>query len=165
MQADDRRFVFAVARRIVRDDATAHDVAQDALLLAHTHRHQFRGDSSYRTWLYRIATTAALSALRRERNWRRKLDAVSAVSKTGAIPGASTPPRAADLALDHAARVARLDEQLATLDDKYRRVLEMCVHEGKSEIEAARALGISRETVKIRAFRARNMLRERLLAS
>jgi RNA polymerase sigma-70 factor (ECF subfamily) len=50
----DRRFVYAVARRIVSDEDAANDVAQDAMLLAYRHRDRFRGDSRYRTWLYRI---------------------------------------------------------------------------------------------------------------
>ena len=61
----ERRFVYAVARRIVRDDADADDVAQDALLLAHRYLGAFRGDAGFRTWLYRIATTTALGHLRR----------------------------------------------------------------------------------------------------
>jgi RNA polymerase sigma-70 factor (ECF subfamily) len=165
MQLDDRRFVYAIARRIVRNDDTAHDVAQDALLTAFVHRHQFRGESSYRTWLYKIATTAALSTLRRERARRRGLDAVTAAVETGTPPGAAEPPLRADLALERAFKVARLEEQLAQLDTKYRRVLEICVHEGKSEGEAAAALGISTGAVKVRAFRARNMLRDRVGAS
>jgi RNA polymerase sigma-70 factor (ECF subfamily) len=163
MQADDdRRFVYSVARRIVRDDSTAHDVAQDTLLLAFRNRHQFRGDSSYRTWLYRIATTAALTALRRERMWRRSQDAVNEAWAIGSTPGAGAPPPAPDEALDQAARLAQADQVFASLDEKYRSVLELCVRDGKSELEAARVLGITRGTVKIRAFRARQMLRERL---
>jgi RNA polymerase sigma-70 factor (ECF subfamily) len=159
---DDHRFVYSVARRIVRDDSTAHDVAQDALLLAFRYRHQFRGDSSYRTWLHRIATTAALSTLRRERRWRRGQDAVNDAWAVGSTPGAGAPPPPPDEALDHAVKRAQVDEVFAALDEKYRRVLELCVHDGKSEVEAARVLGITRGTVKIRAFRARQMLRERL---
>lgn len=165
MQAeDDRRFVYAVARRIVRDDCTAHDVAQEALLLAFRYRHQFRGDASYRTWLHRIATTAALSALRRERRWRRSQDAAGDAWAQGFTPGAGAPPPAPDDALDRAARLAQVDEVVAALDEKYRSVLELCVRDGKSELQAARTLGITRGTVKIRAFRARQMLRERLAA-
>lgn len=64
LSAADRAFVFSVARRYVRNDQDAHDIAQDALLSAYRYRDSFRGDSHYRTWLYRIATTTALSFLR-----------------------------------------------------------------------------------------------------
>src|SRR5512143_1034957 len=63
-QQSDRDYVYAVARRIV-DPEAAEDVAQDAMLLAYRHRAEFRGDSHYRTWLYRIAATTAFGYLRR----------------------------------------------------------------------------------------------------
>lgn len=160
--ADDRRFVYAVARRIVRDDATASDVAQEALLQAYRHRDRFRGDASHRTWLYRIATTTAISHLRRERAWRRKLDAVMAETvASGAPPGVTATAIPSD-ALDDARRAAWLAGHVAGLDDKYRRVVELRFRDGLSERETATALGLSTATVKIRAFRARNMLRARL---
>jgi DNA-directed RNA polymerase specialized sigma24 family protein len=62
----DRQFVLAIARRIVGDN-DAPDVAQDALLRAYHHRDQFRGDSRYRSWLFKIATSVSLSYLRRQR--------------------------------------------------------------------------------------------------
>src|SRR6478672_10592855 len=68
--AKDRQFVYSVARRIVRSDEDADDVAQEALLLAHRHISSFRGDSRLRTWLYRIAVTTALGHLRRTKRAR-----------------------------------------------------------------------------------------------
>src|SRR5512135_1123003 len=67
---DEREFVYAVARRIVNSPEAADDVTQDALLLAYRHRDAFRGDSRYRTWLYRIASTTALGFLRKRRRSR-----------------------------------------------------------------------------------------------
>ena len=71
--AGDRQFVYAVARRIVRSPDDAEDCAQNALLLAYRHRDAFRGDSHYRTWLYRIAATTALGHLRQQRRARLRL--------------------------------------------------------------------------------------------
>src|SRR5512135_1923779 len=70
---DEREFVYAVARRIVNSPEAADDVTQDALLLAYRHRDSFRGDSKYRTWLYRIASTTAIGYLRRGRRSREAL--------------------------------------------------------------------------------------------
>lgn len=154
----DRTFVYAVARRIVRNDDDAQDVAQEALLLAHRHRDSFRGGSSHRTWLYRIATTAALTSLRRRRAAQRRVDAL-AVHLRGA---GSDEPAAPDTQLERARLRARLAHELDALDEKYRRVLELRVQEDVGEREIAAALGLSLATVKIRGFRARNMLREAL---
>ncbi|MBZ0237912.1 MAG: sigma-70 family RNA polymerase sigma factor [Deltaproteobacteria bacterium] len=153
----DRGFVYAVARRIVRDDDEAQDIAQDALLLAHLRRGQFRGDASYRTWLYRIAASCALTSLRRRRSSRRTLDAF--IAHTAAAPGRSEP---ADELL-HRRRVSeRLAGAIAELDPRYRSVLELRVHEERSEQEIADALDLSVSAVKVRAFRARNRLRASL---
>ncbi|HWN66866.1 MAG TPA: sigma factor, partial [Haliangium sp.] len=73
----ERNYVYAVAMKYVKDEDTAADIAQDALLLAHRHRGSFRGDSRYSTWLYRIAATTALMHLRRKR--RRGLELPSSV--------------------------------------------------------------------------------------
>src|SRR3982750_4682427 len=69
----DRAFVYAVVRRILRSDDAANDATQDALLLVHRHRDQFRGDSALRTWLYRIAVTTALGVLRKAKRSREQL--------------------------------------------------------------------------------------------
>src|ERR1700749_3039800 len=69
----ERDFVYAIARRIVGTPEAADDVAQDAMLLAFTHRDAFRGDARFRTWLYRIAATAALGHLRKLRRSREDL--------------------------------------------------------------------------------------------
>lgn len=153
----DRGFVYAVARRIVRDDDEAQDIAQDALLLAHLRRSQFRGDASYRTWLYRIAASCALTSLRRRRSSRRTLDAFTA--HTAASPGGGEPT---DELLHRRRESARLAGAIADLDPMYRRVLELRVHEDRSEQEIADALGLTVSAVKVRAFRARNKLRDAL---
>src|SRR5688572_11483759 len=67
---DDRNFVFAIIRRVLRCEHTANDATQDALLSAFRHYAQFRGDSAFRTWLYRIALTTALGYLRKQRRSR-----------------------------------------------------------------------------------------------
>ncbi len=156
----DRGYVYAVARRILRDDDEAQDVAQDALLLAHRRRSQFRGEASYRTWLHRIAVSCAITSLRRRRASRRTLDAFAAYAYASRSIG-----ELADERLDRRREHARLAGAIAALDPMYRRVLELRVGEDRSEQEIARALEISIPAVKVRAFRARNMLRQALPAA
>src|SRR5437764_14956847 len=59
--------LFRAARAIVRDDADAEDVLQEAYLSAHRHLHEFRGDSRLSTWLTRIVINQALARLRTRR--------------------------------------------------------------------------------------------------
>jgi RNA polymerase sigma-70 factor, ECF subfamily len=152
-----RGFVYAIARRIVRDEEDAADVTQEALLLAHRHRAAFRGECSYRTWLYRIATTAALGHLRRRKRSREQLTGEDEAVGAGAPDPAPSPE---DLvgASEVAAMVRRAIDDL---DDKYRRVLMMRVDE-TPETEVAATLGLSIANVKIRTFRARQQLRDAL---
>lgn len=156
LQAEDRTFVYAVARRIVRNPTDADDVAQEALWLAHRYRDRFRGDANHRTWLYCIARSAALSALRRERSQRRR---VGALARTLA-PGASA--AAPDVVIEAERLRARIATELEALHPLYREVLEKRVHEGAIEREIADELGLSLATVKIRGFRGRRALRDRL---
>src|SRR5262245_51454792 len=51
---------FRLALRLAGSEADAQDVVQDAFLQAYRHLSQFRGDSRFGTWLYRIVTNAAL---------------------------------------------------------------------------------------------------------
>src|SRR6187200_1223722 len=66
MQANNRR-LYRLARGILRNDAEAEDVVQETWVRAFTHLDGFRGESSFATWLSRIAMNEALGRLRRQR--------------------------------------------------------------------------------------------------
>src|SRR5437764_1817523 len=66
MQANNRR-LYRLARGILRNDAEAEDVVQETWVRAFTHLDGFRGESSFATWLSRIAMNEALGRLRRGR--------------------------------------------------------------------------------------------------
>jgi RNA polymerase sigma-70 factor (ECF subfamily) len=149
---EERRFVYAVARRIVKNDDDADDVAQDALLLAHRNLASFRGESRFRTWLYRIATTTALGHLRRSKRARLH---VAAADVQLVDPGKTAEQSVADAELDTLVRGA-----VAQLEPPYRDVL--LARAESSEVEAAEQLGISVANVKVRAHRARKQLRDAL---
>src|SRR5262249_38774838 len=59
------RRLFRVARSILREDDEAEDVMQDAYVRAYEHLQQFKGASSFATWLTRIAVHEALARLRK----------------------------------------------------------------------------------------------------
>ncbi|MEO6775874.1 MAG: RNA polymerase sigma factor [Kofleriaceae bacterium] len=148
----EREFVFAIARRIVGTPEAADDVAQEAMLLAYAHRTAFRGDSRYRTWLYRIAVTAALGHLRKLKRSRELLGLADDALPVPIDAAASPETQVADR---QAAVVA--ERLLAELDPKYRDVVMMRTE--LSEAETARRLGITIANVKVRAHRARAQLR------
>ena len=157
---DDRRFVYAVARRIVRDEDDAADVTQDAMLLAYRYRDRFRGESRYRTWLYRIAASSALTHLRRRRRARTDVTVSLAQAADPVDPVASPAEQVANA---QAAARARLE--LEALDARYGDVLRLRLVDDLSEAEVAHRLGLTLATVKIRTHRARHALREKLYSA
>lgn len=153
---DDRGFVYAIARRIVGNAEDAEDVTQDALLLAYRHRDSFRGESRYRTWLYRIASTTALGHLRRRGRSREQL----APTEDAFAREVADPAVSAEMALAEHEAIAMIQAALDTLDPKYRDV--MLLRADATESECASRLGITVNNVKIRAHRARKQLRDAL---
>src|SRR5690348_17427185 len=64
--------LYRVSRVILRDDAEAEDVMQDAYVRAYEHLHQFAGKAAFSTWLTRIAIHEALARKRRRGRQYRK---------------------------------------------------------------------------------------------
>jgi RNA polymerase sigma-70 factor (ECF subfamily) len=156
LSASDRSFVFAVVRRILRCADASADATQDALLLAHRHRDKFRGEANHRTWLYRIAVTAALTLLRKQRRCREDLVVDPELASEPASPEPS--PEAVVASRQLAARARGV---LANVGASQRAVFELRAADC-TESEIATRLGISLANVKIRAHRARLRIRETL---
>jgi RNA polymerase sigma-70 factor (ECF subfamily) len=158
--AKERDFVYGVAMKYMKDEEKAHDVTQDALLLAYRHRDSFRGDSRFTTWLYRIAATTALMHLRKDRRLPllTSIDGGEDESVEEPRNDASTPEEQS--ASSEAVHLA--GERLAEMGDKYGQIFSMRFVEGYSESEIARRLSLNVATVKTRAYRARAHLRKEL---
>ncbi len=161
------RKVYSLALRILRQVEDAEDVTQQAFLSAAESLAGFRGESSFSTWLLRIATHAALKVVRK----RRGLDTVSLEEATESMEDGGTVPHPEFIAdwrqspeeLVHKNEVkVLLDEALLRLDAKHRLVFLLRDVEGLSVKETAEALDLSEGNVKIRLLRARLQLREHL---
>lgn len=160
------RRVYTMALRIVRHTQDAEEVVQQTFLSLVEHLEGFRGESSFYTWLMRIATNHALALLR-----KRSVRAAVSLDAKSQDDDHSGPPHPDYIAVwretpDQIAsrRETRrlVDEALDTLDDKYRLAFVLRDIEGLSTRETAEALDITPENVKVRLLRARLMLRERL---
>ncbi len=151
---EERAYVLAVIRRILRCEDAAADATQDAMLLIHRHRAQFRGDAALRTWLYRIAVTTALGVLRKAKRSREQL-AHDALPLGWEVADAAPSPEQ-EVAVRELA--AHASYELAKLGEIYRGVFELKVDEWV-EREIATELAISIPNVKIRAHRVRQHLR------
>jgi RNA polymerase sigma-70 factor, ECF subfamily len=154
--------LYRVARAILRDDAEAEDVMQDAYVRAHQHLRQFAGRAKFSTWLTRIAVHEAL-ARAKKRNRIEEFDAMTAPLQDdlqSRQPQSPTPEQ--QLANQQLGTL--LEHAIASLPDNYRTVFVLREVEELSTLEAAACLELSEENVKVRLHRAKALLRKELLA-
>jgi RNA polymerase sigma-70 factor, ECF subfamily len=121
--------LYRVARAILRDDAEAEDVMQDAYVRAYQHLDQFAGRALFSTWLTRIAVHEALSRLsKRGRNQQlddTDLDGEISMNMAETSPDPEQRPSRAELS-------QLLEETLLELPDQYRTVVMLRDVEGLS---------------------------------
>lgn len=155
--------LYRVARAILRDDAEAEDVMQDAYVRAYRNLAGFEGRAKFVTWLTRIAVNEALARSRKHSRFR-SVDAsddligedMNAVMSTGRSPEQETYDR--ELA-------AVLQRAILTLSEEHRLVVVLRDVEGLSTEETAKCLNLTQENVKVRLHRAHVALRKQLSAT
>ena len=156
------RRLYRLARASLRDDSEAKDALQEAYLNAYRAIGSFRGDAALSTWLSRLVLNEC--AVRQRRSARRR-DIIPLVS---ADTSRTETERVADVAEGPDRAAARtqmraiLESKLGELPEALRVVFVLRSVEELSVAEAAEALGIPQETVRMRHFRAKGMLREAL---
>jgi RNA polymerase sigma-70 factor (ECF subfamily) len=155
------RRVYATALALLRNDADAQDVAQEAILKAFANLRQFRGESKFSTWLIQITVNEA-----RMRQRKQHADLFEPIAELQDEEGAYTPRDFSDWreipseALERSEIRALLAKALASLAQKYREVFILRDVEQISIEETAAVLNISIASVKTRLLRARLMLRD-----
>ena len=163
-----RGTIHTLALSFLKNHADAEEITQDTFIRAHRGLREFRGDSSLATWLHRIALNLARNRYwyfhRRRRHVSVSLDAAFSETNTASFADlvstdAPDPTRVA--VTEEFARL--VNECMARLGERPRRILNLRNTLNRSYIEIARETGISVGTVKSRIARARVNLR-RLLA-
>lgn len=150
--------LFTHAMRLVHRQHDAEEVVQQTLLSLVEHLDSFRGESSFYTWLARIATNHAFSLLRKRLGKPTlSLTENKEVERQLTCPNSGRPEEIAA----HREAGQLLTDTLDQLDPKYSMVFVLRDREGLTIQETAEALDISPENVKVRLLRAREMVRER----
>jgi len=160
-----QRKVYAVALGIVKDPDLAWDVAQEAFVRVHGHLAEFKGESAFSTWVFRIATHLAIDAVRRERTSRKDdVDELRDEDLSGAGEGILATPLGNDPQANLLRRelLGKIQEALDTLPEKHRTILVLREVEGLSYEELAERLGIHKGTVMSRLFHARKKMQAAL---
>ena len=155
-----RRVARHVAR-YVKAAADVEDVVQETFIRAYRGLTSFRGDSAFYSWLYRIATNAALNHVQRSRGEVLLGDDAPEERADAFEPGVSDgeDPERSLMAKQIAETVQRA---LAKLRPELAEALMLYEVEGKPYAEIATMLGIPIGTVRTRIFRAREFIAKRL---
>lgn len=159
--------IYARVLQLLKNPQDAEEVTQDAFMRAHRGLENFRGDSSFSTWLFQIATNLAHN--RYWYWWRRKRDVSISLDQSlnddsdatlvDVLPSEDEDPTDETLTNELARRV---EECLPLLSVKHQEILALRIKKNLSYEEIAQKLDISVGTVKSRIARARESLREKL---
>jgi RNA polymerase sigma-70 factor (ECF subfamily) len=154
--------VYRLAFKILRHEDDAGEALQDAFLSAYRGLKNFKADSTFSTWLYRVATNAALMKYRKRRDGHVSLEQSQShdedaeglqIADWSALPDD-------DLLTGELDDI--LSEGLDRLPDELREVFVMRDIEGLSNSDVAERLRLTVPAVKSRLHRARLQLRDRL---
>ena len=157
------RYLYRVARSILRDHQEAEDVVQQTYLNAFTKIVDFRGEANLRTWLTRIALNEALWRKRRQRLHVALGEIDTAQERVRSQIYLSPMTQATPEGEAARSQIRQiLESAIDDLPPAFRTVLVMRDVEEATVEETAKTLGIKAETVRTRLHRARNMLRDRL---
>jgi RNA polymerase sigma-70 factor (ECF subfamily) len=149
------RDVYTLCLRILNNSDDAAEATQDAYLKVYRGLKGFRGDAMFSTWLYRVATNAAISK-QRGRGRRRAHEAELEEEAMERIPSPVSVEDTAGARIE----VAAVERALAGLPDMYRQAVVMRDVYGLSIEEIADQMKISETAAKVRVHRGRKRLRQ-----
>lgn len=151
-----------LVNRYVKDPSEAQDVAQDTFIKAYKALADFRGDSAFYTWLYRIAINTAknylLSRSRRHSAHEVDMEDAELTENTPQLKDIDTPEH--QLMNDQIINVIKL--AIENLPEEMRIAITLREFEGMSYEEIAEAMDCPIGTVRSRIFRAREAIDEKL---
>lgn len=157
--------VYTIAYKYMGNAEDASDMAQEAFIKIYQSIGSFRGEASFGTWIGRITANKCLDELRK----RKKIQVTSLDEEVELEEGSVRKEIAAEIDTpeDHTIRqetVRYVQSMIGQMREEYRIVLVLRELEGHSYEEIAQMLSCSLGTVKSRISRARNYLKEQILA-
>ena len=172
--ARDNRALYQTALHLLGNAEDAEDALQEGLLAAYRNLHRFQRRSKFSTWLTRIVINAALMRRRCQKS-RPAISLDEWLTSEEPVVSGRACRRAGERLADSGPNpeqiyvgremAERLQEGLQTLSPVLRKAFRMRELQGLSAEETAAALGVSRNALKARLWRARHLLTERLKAT
>ncbi|APR96463.1 RNA polymerase sigma factor RpoE [Pandoraea thiooxydans] len=157
------RKIIRLVSRLVRDSAEVEDVAQEAFIKAYRALPQFRGDSAFYTWLYRIAINTAKNHLATQgRRAPTSTEADAEEAETFAEAEQLRDINTPESMLISKQIAQTVNSAMEALPNELRTAITLREIEGLSYEEIAEAMGCPIGTVRSRIFRAREAIASRL---
>jgi len=154
--------IIQLVNRYVKDPSEAQDVAQEAFIKAYRALGNFRGDSAFYTWLYRIAINTAknylVSRSRRSSDYEVDVQDAEAIENAPQLQGMETPER---LLLNQEI-IDTIKTAIDKLPEEMRTAIILREFDGMSYEEIAEAMDCPVGTVRSRLFRAREAIDNKL---
>jgi RNA polymerase sigma-70 factor (ECF subfamily) len=154
--------IIQLVNRYIKDPSDAQDVAQEAFIKAYRALGNFRGESAFYTWLYRIAINTAknylMSRSRRSADAQVDVQDAEQIEKAPQLQGMETPERQ----LLNEEIVETIKTAIAKLPEEMRIAIMLREFEGMSYEEIAQAMDCPVGTVRSRIFRAREAIDSKL---
>lgn len=146
--------VLSLTTRMLGRGGEAEDIAQEAFVAAYRGLVRFQFEAKFSTWLYRIAVNKCTDALRARRTSTVSLDAQDE-GADGWEPADDETPH---FELEQVELAGALDQALAALPPIYRQAFVLKHVEGLGYDEMSLVLGVHRDTLKMRVYKARTRL-------
>jgi RNA polymerase sigma factor (sigma-70 family) len=152
-----QRFVFTLALRFAKSREDAEEIAQDCFVKAYRSLANFNGEAKFSTWLYSIVYTTAMTFLRKKRIDTSSIDDentyIQLENQSGGLDNNTAEQKSQSYYVNRAIEQLLPDDaMIITLFYKGEQSLE----------EIGQAMGMEANTVKVKLFRARQRLKERL---
>jgi len=152
-----QRFVFTLAMRFAKGREDAEEIAQDCFIKAYRSLASFQGQSKFSTWLYSIVYTTAMTFLRKKRISTDSIDDENTyIQVENHESGYDTDN------VENKSRSFYLNQAIEQLLPDDATIITLFYKGEQSLEEIGRALGIEANTVKVKLFRARQRLKEKL---
>jgi len=152
-----QNYVFTLTLRMVKNREDAEEVAQDVFIKAYKYLADFRGASKFTTWLYTIVNNSCISFLR-----KKKLDIHSLDNeKVFEMADNQDSGMRANL-VEQKSKLAMVNDAIGLLNPDDAQIITLFYKAEQSLEETAQVLGIEVNAAKVRLFRARTRLKEKM---
>ena len=151
-----QRFVFTLAMRFAKSREDAEEIAQDCFIKAYRSLSSFQKQSKFSTWLYSIVYTTAMTTLRKKRI------ATDSIDDEETFVQIENKPSGYDDNAENKSRTFYVNQAISQLLPDDAMIITMFYKGEQSLEEIAQTMGIEANTVKVKLFRARQRLKEKL---